>query len=112
MALHLSPVRGLPGQAETAISIAGDVLTVDGTAYDLSAVPEGGEAVASEGPFCGPIARTGGVLTASVVVMLGDDAAPVQPSDPAHWIVPWADGPVTIPAVRKPPRQAPPEAVE
>lgn len=39
MKLTLSPVRGLPGAPETTLSVAGDVLTVDGTPYDLSPIP-------------------------------------------------------------------------
>ena len=101
MKLTLSPMRGLPGQAKTALSVAGDVLTVDGVAYDLSPVPEGGEAGADEGPFVGPIRRHGGVIEATVQVMLGDDAMPVQSADPADWALTVASGAVEIPYARK-----------
>lgn len=107
MHLTLSPIRGLPGQAETVLSVAGDVLSVDGTAYDLTAVPEGGLAEPSgTHPFTGSITREGGVIRCGVRVILGDDAAPDQPTDPAHWVVTVASGPVTIPASRlEEPRQ-------
>lgn len=101
MKLILSPMRGLPGQAETTLSVAGDVLTVDGVDYDLSPVPEGGEAVADEGPFVGPIRRQGGVIEATVQVVLGDDAAAVQSADPADWTLRVAAGAVAIPVARK-----------
>jgi hypothetical protein len=103
MILILSPSRGLPGHPETALSVAGDVLTVDGIAFDLAQVPEGGEATASgEHPFAGPIRRQGGVLQVPVRVLLDDSAAPHQPADPAHWTIRAGDGAVTLPALRHP----------
>jgi hypothetical protein len=104
MHITLSPQRGLPGQPETAITVSGDVITVDGTPYDLSAVPEGGDATpqGEDHPFTGRITRIDGTIHAALRVVLGDDAEPVQPGDPAHWIIPEAGGDVTIPAIRKP----------
>jgi hypothetical protein len=100
MILTLIPQRGLPGQPETTIHIAGDVLTVDGIAYDLSVIPEGGEGIPEgEHPFAGPISREDGVLHASVIVRLDDTAAFDQPGIP--WTVIAFDGPVAIPAARK-----------
>lgn len=102
MHLTLSPIRGLPGQPETTLAVAGNVLTLDGEAYDLSAVPEGGRFDPDPGdhPFIGSITRAGGTLRATLRVVLGDDAAPHQPTDPAHWIIAEAAGPVAIPAWR------------
>lgn len=113
MKLTLSPMRGLPGQPETAISVSGETITVDGTPYDLSAVPEGGEATAQgdEHPFVGPITRAGGEIVCTVRVVLGDDAAPDQPTDPAVWTVRATDGPVAIPSVRKPEPKEPADDV-
>lgn len=112
MKLTLSPMRGLPGQPETEIAVSGDTITVDGTPYDLSAVPEGGEAVpAGEHPFVGPITRAGGEIVCTVCVALGDDAEPTQPLDPAIWTMRVADGPVVIPAVRKPMPEEPADDV-
>jgi hypothetical protein len=105
MAMHLTLIaqQGLPSQPEATIQVAGDVLTIDGTAYDLSPVPEGGEGrPEGDTPFVGPITRSGGVIHATVIARLGDTAADFQPPDPAHWIIPDAQGPVTIPAIRKP----------
>jgi hypothetical protein len=103
MHLMLSPMRGLPGQKETAILVSGDTVTVDGVAFDLSPVPEGGLAEPEgEHPFVGLITREGGVIHATVRVMLDDSAAPHQPSDPAHWILEGAEGPVQLPISRIP----------
>lgn len=103
MRLTLSPQAGLPGQPETAISVSGDTITVDGEPYDLSAVPNGGEATPQgEGhPFVGRITRQDGVIHCAVRVQLDGTAADHQPVDPAHWIIEDADGEVVIPAVRK-----------
>lgn len=100
MHLILSPQMGLPGQPETIIAVAGDVLTIDGTPYDLSPVPEGGDGEWPDSPFLGRIQRIDGVIHATVLVRLGDTAASDQPDSP--WIVPDAEGEVTIPAARKP----------
>lgn len=100
MKLTLSPARGLPGQAETRISVAGDSLTVDGTVYDLSPVPEGGEAQpgGDDHPFIGTILRQDGVIACTLRVVLGPDAAAEQPGE--AWVVEGAEGPVSIPALR------------
>ena len=104
MHLTLSPQVGLPGQPETTLHVAGDVLTIDGTAYDLSPVPEGGEGEWPDSPFIGPIRRIGGVIHATVLARLGDTAANDQPDSP--WVIPNASGAVTIPALRKPEPEA------
>ena len=102
MHLFLSPIRGLPGQAQTTLSVLGDVLTADGVAYDLSAVPEGGRATAAPGdhPFVGTMTRVDGTIHATIAVILGDEAAPDQPVDSAHWTVNVTSGPVAIPVGR------------
>ena len=101
MHLTLSPQQGLPGQPEMTLHVAGDLLTVDGTPYELSPIPEGGEGEWPDSPFIGPIRRIGGVIHATVLARLGDDAADCQSCDPAHWVIPNASGTVTIPAARK-----------
>jgi hypothetical protein len=104
MHLTFSPQAGLPGQPETTLHVAGDVLTIDGLPHDLSPVPEGGEGWPEEETlFVGPIRRVGGVVHATVLVRLGETAADDQPLDPARWVVPNAEGEVTIPALRKEP---------
>lgn len=65
LTVHLA--AGLPGADETTASVAGDVLTVSGIAYDLSAVPEGGRAEPQGNhPFIAPITREGGVIHAAL----------------------------------------------
>lgn len=112
MKLTLSPMRGLPGQPETEIDVSGDTITVDGTPYDLSAVPEGGAATpAGAHPFECRITRAGGEIVCTVRGRLGDDAAFDQPTDPAVWTVRVTEGPVAIPAVRKPEPEEPADDV-
>lgn len=99
MQLTLTPQRGLPGQPEMTIHVAGDTITIDGQAYDLSAVPEGGEGwPEGDTPFSGVIRRIDGVLHVAVVARIGDAAAPDQGSAP--WVVENATGDVAIPAAR------------
>ena len=98
MHLTLSPQAGLPGQPEMTIYVAGDTITIDGTPYDLSPVPEGGEATAEDSPFTGPITRQDGILHVTLVARLGDDAAPDQGGP---WVIENASGAVIIPAQRK-----------
>ena len=103
MKLTLSPVAGLPGANETLASVAGDVLTVDGIAYDLSSVPEGGEATpeGTDHPFVGTITRQAGEIVAAIRWTYGDDAARNQPTDPAYWTADLSDGPVPSPIVKE-----------
>ena len=100
MHITLSPQVGLPDQAETAISVAGDTITIDGTPYDLSPVPEGGEATADDSPFIGKITRVDGVVHCTVLTRLDGTAADHQPDSP--WVIENASGDVEIPAARKP----------
>ena len=100
MHLTLSPQFGLPDVPETALHVAGDVLTIDGTAYDMSPISEGGQGVWDGSPLIGPIRRIDGVIHATVLVRLGATAADEQPESP--WTIKNASGDVTIPADRKP----------
>lgn len=97
MKLTLTPQHGLPGQPGMSIHVAGDVITIDGLPYDLGAVPEGGEGWPDEGPFIGPITRTGGVLNVALIARLGDDAAADQGGP---WVID-AEGDVEITYARK-----------
>ena len=86
---------------DSTIHVTGDTITIDGTSYDLSPVPEGGEGwPEGDSPFIGPITRSGGVIHCTVLVLLGDTAADDQPDSP--WVIEDADGEITIPAARKP----------
>jgi len=103
MQLELKPMAGLPGQTETEITVSADTITVDGVAYDLSAVPEGGEATPEgDHPFVGTITRAGGEI--SCAIRCAYDASisePNQPDDPAHWIFTATSGAISIPVIRK-----------
>ena len=100
MILTVKPQVGLPGEPETALHVAGDVLTIDGTAYDLSPISEGGQGEWEGSPLIGPIRRIDGAIHATVLVRLGATAADEQPDSP--WTIENASGDVTIPAARKP----------
>ena len=102
MHLTLSPIRGLPGQPETALHVMGNVLTIDGTPHDLSLVTEDGECEWPDSPIIGRITRKGRALHLAVQVVPGDDAMNDQPTNPAHWVIANASGHVVIPAQRKP----------
>ena len=55
MKIILSPVAS---NKITSVSVSGLVLTIDGTDYDLSVIPEGGQAEAAESsPFIGTVTR-------------------------------------------------------
>lgn len=106
MHLTLSPQVALPGAPETTLHVTGDILTIDGTPFDLSAVPEGGDGEWPDSPILGTITRQGGTLHVTVRVTLGDTAASDQPTDPAHWAIVAAHGDVSIPALRRPEPEA------
>ena len=77
MKIILSP---LASNKTTAVSINGLVLTIDGTEYDLSVIPEGGQAEASEdSPFIGTVTRD------SVTVRYGYDSAKAEPDQSTDW---------------------------
>lgn len=103
MQIILSPIRGLPGEAESTVSVALDILTVDGADHDFSALTEGATSDPGD-PFLGEVTRTGGEIVCTLRVSLGDTAQPKQSTDPADWLVVVTSGEVAIPAVRKPPQ--------
>ena len=90
----------MPGQPELTLHVAGEVLTLDGVAIDLSAIPEGGEGWPSDedGRIAGPIRRIDGVLHVHIVARLDDTATPHQDGP---WVIETASSDVTIPATRK-----------
>ena len=105
MHLILHPIPAVPGLAETTVHVSGETLTVDGVAYDLSAVPESGEAT-PEGdghPFVGSITRISGVIHAEIYVSYDPVVSEVHhPADPAHWVIEDAAGEIELPVLRKP----------
>lgn len=100
MHLTLNPQNGLPDQPEMTIHVAGDVITIDGTAHDLASVPEGGEGwPEGASPFVAPITRNSGVISCTVVARLGDTATQQQDGP---WTLENAAGDIEIPARRHP----------
>ncbi|ELY1833463.1 hypothetical protein [Pseudomonas aeruginosa] len=99
MIIKLSPFAPLPRRDERlSLSRAGDVLTVNGQAFDFTPLPEGGElpaeAIGSEW-FAGPVVRRNGRLELSLRFPLADDA-----STAARFPEPLlidTDGPVELP---------------
>lgn len=84
MKLTLHLMAGRPGNPDTTAHVAGDILTVDGTEYDLSAVPEGGRATPQGAhPFVGAITRADGVIHAAMIWHYdGAAALPEQGAEP------------------------------
>lgn len=103
MIITISPTGAVPGHPETHLFVAGDTITVDGIAYDLSAVPEGGQAMPGGGnPFIGVITRIGGEIICTInCIYDAATADPIQPAPGAHWVVDVSDGPVTLPIIRQ-----------
>lgn len=77
MKIILSPVSSYK---TTTVSINGLVLTIDGTEYDLSIIPEGGQAEASEdSPFIGTVTRE------SVTIRYEYDSSKAEPDQSPDW---------------------------
>ncbi|MFU3269241.1 hypothetical protein ACM7LV_31280 [Pseudomonas aeruginosa] len=79
MIIKLSPYAPLPGAAEhLSLVRIGDVLTVNGQAFDFTPLPEGGElpaeAIGSEW-FAGPVLRRAGRLELILRFPLAVDAS-------------------------------------
>lgn len=95
MHISLAPVRG---DTPRRLHREGDVLTVDGVAYDFSALPEGAtlprDAVQGDW-LASDVERTGGVLRMTVILPHGA-AAPEATRFPAPIMAPQ-DGPIPLP---------------
>lgn len=77
MIIKLSPVAS---NKTTSVSVSGLVLTVDGTDYDLSVIPEGGQAEASEdSPFIGTVTRD------SITIRYEYDLQKAEPDQSTDW---------------------------
>jgi len=77
MKIILSPVAS---NKTTSVSLIGLVLTIDGTEYDLSIIPEGGQAEASEAsPFIGTVTRD------SVTIRYEYDSTKAEPDQSTNW---------------------------
>ena len=77
MQIIVSPIAS---NKTTTVSLIGLVLTIDGTEYDLSIIPEGGQAEASEGsPFIGTVTRD------SVTIRYEYDSMKAEPDQSTNW---------------------------
>lgn len=77
MKIILSPVAS---NKTTPVSVNDLVITIDGTDYDLSVIPEGGQAEASEdSPFIGTVTRD------SVTIRYEYDSMKAEPSQSTNW---------------------------
>ncbi|KRV16794.1 hypothetical protein AN458_19570 [Pseudomonas aeruginosa] len=99
MIIKLSPYAPLPGSDERlSLNRAGDVLAVNGQAFDFTPLPEGGElpaeAIGSEW-FAGPVLRRAGQLELILRFPLADDASAAA-RFPEPLLI-EADGPVELP---------------
>ncbi|SEJ31511.1 hypothetical protein SAMN04244572_03509 [Azotobacter beijerinckii] len=96
MRINFSPVRS--DMALTATK-SGDILTVNGAAFDFSQLPDGAtlpaEAIGSP-LFCGPVERVGGELHVTLLLPHGPNPSQAQ-AFPQPVIV-TADGQIPLPA--------------
>ena len=77
MKIILSPIASTK---TTTVSISGLTLTIDGTDYDLSAIPEGGQAEASEeSPLIGTVTRE------QVTIRYEYDSQLAEPNQSTDW---------------------------
>jgi hypothetical protein len=94
MIIAFTPVRS---DETLAAHVAGDVLTVNGTAFDFGPLPEGGilpEGACGSDWIAGPVARMGGAIQLTLRLPHGP-AAPAARRFPAGVVV--AAGPVPLP---------------
>ena len=86
----------------SAVSKAGDVLTVDGESYDFSTIPEGGSIPAFVVPcpwIVEPVTRTGGHIVLTLTIPCG--YSPTTIPRPAPLVDP-SDGPISLPVLPAP----------
>jgi hypothetical protein len=97
MKIILSPIAS---DTDTIVSVDGLTITVDGIAYDLSVIPEGGDAQPGEGePFIGTITRE----QVTIIYKYNDATAePEQSTDWADYTFIDPVGEIPSPIVRKP----------
>ena len=75
MKLILSPIAS---DRTTGVSVSGLVITVDGTDYDLSVIPEGGQAE-GEAPFVGTVTRD------EVTIQYHYESLAAEPDQSTDW---------------------------
>jgi hypothetical protein len=90
------------GRPEPVMSVAGDVLTINGAAFDFGALPDGAtlpRAAVDCDWLASDVERIDGVVQATVIAHLDDTAALDQPEAP--WMINTTDGPLILPVVRR-----------
>jgi len=106
MNITIIPQAATPGATETAVSVAGDILTIDGVAYDLTATPEGGRvSFEPEGgetlPFVGDATRQNGEVSLSILFKF--DPSTAEPNQPKELVtLSLTSGPLPDPITRLP----------
>jgi hypothetical protein len=96
--LILSPQAG---SRDTAISVSGDVLTIDGNVIDFSQLGEG-EQCDTDAPLIGTARRVDGVITVGVLLQYDSETAePMQSTDPADYVIELTSGTATDVIKRK-----------
>lgn len=83
---------------ELVVSKAGDILTINGDAFDFSALPDGGTIPAGEVPcewIVGPVERIGGQIRLNLLLPHGA-APPPEVAFPAPIVV-GEDGLISLP---------------
>lgn len=92
MHIILSPVAS---DKTTSVSISGLTVTIDGTDYDLSIIPEGGQAEADENsPFVGTVTRESATIRYEYESQLSE---PDQSTDWADYTFDVTSGAVPCP---------------
>lgn len=77
MKIILSPVAS---NKTNSVSVSGLVMTIDGTDYDFSIIPEGGQAEASDdSPFIGTVTRD------LVTIRYEYDSSKAEPDQSTNW---------------------------
>lgn len=76
--MRITPVlmAGNIGCTPTAVSVSGDVLTIDGIDYDLSAIGEGEIGEWDDSPIIGTVTRTGGEIICSIIYLYDPSYGP------------------------------------
>lgn len=94
MILILSPVATM-NVKKMQISVSGLVITINGREYDLSAIPEGGQAEASEdSPFIGILTREQATIRYEYDMVLAEDNQSLDWADYTFYVT---DGEVPCP---------------
>lgn len=88
--LNLNPIGNLP---ETTAVLAGTVLTVNGTDYDLSELPNGATA---QHPVLGTVKRNGSNYECTIILAHGP-YAPYETLFPAPIVLDNHHGPIELP---------------